>query len=281
MLFNKWNILVVDDEPDVLSVTKLALRDVSVYGIPLKIHPARSKAEAIELLHTELAIDGFKEGSMAVALIDVVMENNQAGLELCDYIRNDLDNQVSQLFIRTGQPGVAPERDVIDQLDISGYFTKVEMTEQKLYTFVKTGVRQWFSIYYNNIISNLTNIMIQNSDTKQQLYDTLAPHGDGFDDHGTVGGIIFDGRDILTYQTDAQVIALRDELSKIKPIMVTPEGHSLTVDNKGRLMVKILETPTTADFVYVMEGLMVMPPALLNVTFQNGLAHSILWKRAR
>ena len=42
MFFNEWNILVVDDEPDVLAVTKLALRDVTVYGLPLKIHTASS-----------------------------------------------------------------------------------------------------------------------------------------------------------------------------------------------------------------------------------------------
>ena len=80
MFFKEWNILVVDDEPDVLAVTKLALRNVSVYGLPVRIYIAKSKAEAIELLKGPLALQGSAEPNVAVAPVDVVMENDQAGL---------------------------------------------------------------------------------------------------------------------------------------------------------------------------------------------------------
>ena len=45
MFQKEINVLAVDDEPDVLSVTKLALRDMKVGGLPLRVHTARSKAE--------------------------------------------------------------------------------------------------------------------------------------------------------------------------------------------------------------------------------------------
>src|SRR5690349_16385645 len=144
MFFDEWNVLVVDDEPDVLGVTKLALGDVEVYGLPVKLHMASSKAEAISLLNGSLVMPGLTERAAAVALIDVVMENDLAGLELCQYIREQLRDNAVQLFVRTGQPGIASERSVIDRYDISGYFTKVEATSEKLYTFVKSGIRQWF-----------------------------------------------------------------------------------------------------------------------------------------
>jgi hypothetical protein len=83
------------------------------------------------------------------------MESDTAGLELCDYIRNTMHNSVAQLYIRTGQPGVAPERDVIDKYDITGYFTKVEATEDKLYTIVKSGVRQYV-LSVMSVYSSLT-----------------------------------------------------------------------------------------------------------------------------
>lgn len=54
MFQREWNILLVDDEPDVLSVSKLAMRSFTLYGTPLKIHTAASKAEAVELLKTTL-----------------------------------------------------------------------------------------------------------------------------------------------------------------------------------------------------------------------------------
>ena len=44
MLQKEWPVLIVDDEPDVLAVTRLALKDVEVDGVPLKLHTARSKA---------------------------------------------------------------------------------------------------------------------------------------------------------------------------------------------------------------------------------------------
>jgi CheY-like chemotaxis protein len=279
MFFREWNVLVVDDEPDVLAVTKLALLDVEVYGLPLTIHTAKSKAAAIELLNTTLAVKDISGSSMTVGLIDVVMESQHAGLELCEHIRTVLKNQSAQLYIRTGQPGVMPERTVIDRYDISGYFTKVEMTEQKLYTYVKGGIRQWFTSYYSKLIAELTNIAIQNSETKAQLLKALTPVGEGFGMLG-VQGIVFEQSTVITYVTPPQVLALHDELVSVPPVRETPEGHKFIADGK-RVMVRVVETPSTADYYFVAEYTMAMPPHLYDITFQNGLALSMLWKRAQ
>jgi CheY-like chemotaxis protein len=279
MIFNEWNVLIVDDEPDVLAVTKLALRDVLVYDLPLKLYTAKSKAQAIEVLNDDLAIQGINEGSMAVAFIDVVMETDHAGLELCNYIRNDLRNKVAQLYIRTGQPGIAPERSVIDDFDISGYFTKVETTEQKLYTLVKSGIRQWFSIYYAKIVSDQTMTLINVGHSRDAILEVLGYTGEGFEDGGDVSAIIFEDS-ILTWQTEDEVKALRASLSQIKPLFVTKEGHSMTVDGK-RMMVYAAPTNTTCEYWYVAEGKMVMPESLLELTFNNGIALSSLWKNAK
>src|SRR5919199_6814496 len=142
MLQNEFNVLIVDDDPDVLAVSKLAMRGFNVFDVPVRLHTASSKAEAIDLIQRELSTPAYPSGNLAVAIIDVVMETDTAGLELCDYIRNTLNNRTTQLYIRTGQPGVAPEREVIDRYDINGYFTKVEATEDKLYTIINSGVRE-------------------------------------------------------------------------------------------------------------------------------------------
>src|SRR3954467_5452704 len=81
MFIKEWEILVVDDDEDVLQITALALKDVRVNGAPLKIHTARSKAEALDLIHTKLLPKGGFS-TIHVALIDVVMETDTAGLEL-------------------------------------------------------------------------------------------------------------------------------------------------------------------------------------------------------
>jgi len=140
-MFQKhWPVLFVDDDPDVLSISKLVLKDVRVDGVPVQLHTAASKAEAIQILATPLGRSSAPY--VAVAFIDVVMETDQAGLELCEYIRETMRNKTTQIYVRTGQAGVAPERSVIDRYDINGYFSKLETTEDKLYSLVKAGVRQ-------------------------------------------------------------------------------------------------------------------------------------------
>jgi len=141
MFEKEWPILLVDDDPDVLKVSTLAMKNFQVDGQPVKLYTARSKAEAVDLLSTTLGGRFF--AYVAVAFIDVVMETDNAGLELCEFIREKQRNRLTQLYIRTGQPGAAPERAVIDRYDINGYFTKVELTEDKLYSLVKSAVRQF------------------------------------------------------------------------------------------------------------------------------------------
>ncbi len=133
-----WDVLLVDDEPDVLAVSRLALKNIRVYDIPLKIHEFTNKTDAIQYFQKRGELP-----DLALAILDVVMETDKAGLELCDYIRNTSNNRVTTIVVRTGQPGVAPERDVTDQYDINEYISKVEATEDKLHHIAKTAVRQF------------------------------------------------------------------------------------------------------------------------------------------
>jgi len=279
MLFKEWNVLLVDDEPDVLTVTKLALRDMRVYDLPLKLHTAASKAEATELLNTKLAASGMPGATVAVALIDVVMENDHAGLDLCKLIRDEMKNWSSQLYIRTGQPGIAPERKVIDEYDISGYISKVDATEQKLYTLIKSGVRQWYSIFYGKLIADVAHEATIASESKEQMLSALRRSGAGFENPELVTGIIFDNSDVLSYSPPDKLFAIRDELDATEPIVATPEGHKLFASGP-KVMIRIAETPGTADYVYILQGKMVMPESLLDLTFRHSLAISTLWKRA-
>src|SRR4051812_17272987 len=99
MMYRKfWDVLLVDDEPDVLAISKLAMKNIVVYNAPLKIHTCGSKAEAIKFLKSSATLP-----DLSVAIIDVVMETDQAGLDLCAYIREELKNNITQLIVRTGQ----------------------------------------------------------------------------------------------------------------------------------------------------------------------------------
>lgn len=130
-----WNLLVVDDERGVHEVTKLALTNFKFDGKPLRFIHAYSAAEARQVM--------LKTPNIAVALVDVVMETEHAGLDLVKYIRNEANNKLMRIILRTGQPGQAPERAVIHDYDINDYKEKTELSAQKLYSSILTSLRSY------------------------------------------------------------------------------------------------------------------------------------------
>jgi len=130
-----WKVLVVDDEEDVRTLTKLNLKDFVFDGKAIEFLEADSAQQAKEVIS--------QHNDIALILIDVVMETDDAGLKLVEYIRNDLNIHLTRLVIRTGQPGVAPERFVIDNFDIDDYKDKTELTIDKLYTTVRSAIKSY------------------------------------------------------------------------------------------------------------------------------------------
>ncbi len=129
----KWKILIVDDEEDIHSVTRIALKGFTFRGKPVEFYDAFSAAEAEKILK--------EHPDIALILLDVVMETTNAGLDLVKVIRDKLGNKVTQIIIRTGQPGQAPERDVIVSYEINDYKTKTELTSFKLFTVALASLR--------------------------------------------------------------------------------------------------------------------------------------------
>jgi CheY-like chemotaxis protein len=127
-----WRILVVDDEEDVHAVTGLALKRRTWKGAAFTLVGARSGAEAKKTLASQ--------SPFHVALVDVVMETDRAGLDLCEHIRNTQPRS-TRIILRTGQPGVAPEEQVLNDFDIDYYLAKTEVTQDRLYTTVRACLR--------------------------------------------------------------------------------------------------------------------------------------------
>ena len=71
------------------------------------------------------------------------METDAAGLDLVEYIRNEIKNETVRIILRTGQPGQAPERRVIVQYDINDYKAKTELTADKLFTSLTAALRSY------------------------------------------------------------------------------------------------------------------------------------------
>jgi|GEM_PF-708621 len=128
-----WRLLIVDDDSATHATTKLVLHDLRFSGRPLVFLSADSAAEARRILRAD--------SDIAVILLDVVMESDDAGLRLARWIREELGNARVRIILRTGQPGQAPERQVVLDYDINDYKTKTELTAQKLFTSVVAALR--------------------------------------------------------------------------------------------------------------------------------------------
>lgn len=159
-----WNVLVVDDDEEIHSVTRLALSDLVLNGKSLTFHHAYSGGEALEFL-TE------RGHEIAVLLLDVVMESDDAGLQVAKKMRDELHLEEPRIILRTGQPGYAPEESVIKEYDINDYKTKTELTRSKLVTTIIASLRSYQQILTINqsrkglekIIGSAANLLEEHS----------------------------------------------------------------------------------------------------------------------
>ena len=130
-----WKVLVVDDDREVHDITRLALHGQSVDGhaiVMISVYSAEA-ARAVLQAHSDVGM----------VLLDVVMESEDAGLELARWIRQDLGNARVRVVLRTGQPGLAPEQRVMSDYDIHDYRDKTELTARRLATTVLGALRSY------------------------------------------------------------------------------------------------------------------------------------------
>ena len=133
-----WKVLIVDDEPEVHRITKMTLAKFEFDNKPIEFIHAYTGREAKAIVTNETDI--------ALVLLDVVMETDNAGLDVVRYVRNELHNQQIRIVLRTGQPGQAPEDDVVVNYDINDYKDKTELTSQKLRTLIRASLRSYRDI---------------------------------------------------------------------------------------------------------------------------------------
>ncbi|MBI1889803.1 MAG: EAL domain-containing protein [Burkholderiales bacterium] len=130
-----WKILMVDDSPEVHQVTRFVLRSMHFLGRPVEFISGYSAMEGRQLI--------LEHPDAAVILLDVVMETDSAGLDMVKFIREDAGNRLIRIILRTGQPGQAPEAEVIQRYDINDYKNKAELSDDRLHTSVILALRSY------------------------------------------------------------------------------------------------------------------------------------------
>lgn len=130
-----WKVLICDDEKEVHSITKAVLSDFVFDNRQLEFLSAYSGEEAIRMLK--------EHDDISLIFLDVVMETDHAGLDVVKVIRDEIKNSLIRIVLRTGQPGYAPEKEVIQEYDINDYKEKTELTDVKLFTTTIAALRSY------------------------------------------------------------------------------------------------------------------------------------------
>ncbi|HAT31819.1 MAG TPA: response regulator [Janthinobacterium sp.] len=175
-----WRVLIVDDDVDVHVVTKFSLSNTSFLGRRLSFLHAYSGAEALTLLRCTPDI--------AVVLLDVIMETNDAGLQLTRQIRDEMGNKLVRIVLRTGQPGQALEHSIILDYDINDFWCKTDLTTRKLFTTVISSLRTYASLMKaEQRVASLCGAL----DKARQLEATLERHAlvATLDRQGKIGSV--------------------------------------------------------------------------------------------
>jgi diguanylate cyclase (GGDEF)-like protein len=131
-------VIIADDEEEVHAVTRFVLKDFKYKGKKIEFLSAYSGAEAKQLLQ--------EHPDASLILLDIVMERDDSGLDVAEFIRQDLHNNFIRIIMRTGQPGSAPEEEVISKYDVNDYKEKTELTDRKFKTAMTMALRSYADI---------------------------------------------------------------------------------------------------------------------------------------
>lgn len=134
-----FNVLIVDDEPDIHTAIKMSIKHENVLGFPVQIHSAYSKQEAIEF------VDQFEQ-ELSLVFLDVVMETEHAGFEFLATLRESDIHPQPQVVMITGQAGLTSERDAARSHEINGYLSKVDLNPYRLVSMLNTSIRNFVTI---------------------------------------------------------------------------------------------------------------------------------------
>lgn len=133
-----YKIVIADDDEEVHRVTRMIFHGFLFDDHPLELIDTYTAAQTIEVF--------YRTPDIAVLFLDVVMEKNFSGLEVVRTLREQLQNNSTRIILRTGQPGEAPEEEVIRDYDINDYRLKTELTASRLKTTLYSALRNYRDI---------------------------------------------------------------------------------------------------------------------------------------
>ncbi|WP_430462652.1 EAL domain-containing protein [Thalassolituus sp. LLYu03] len=211
--FQTWKVLTVEDDATYQASLVHSLKDFTYRDAKVQLFTASSAAEAAAVL--------AEHPDMAVMLLDVVMETDDAGLRLVGSVREVLGNATLRIVLLTGQPGMAPRADIMHRFDVDEYWNKSDLSRETLHAVLSSHLRTWYSMTelqraqqgLQMIIDASRSLMNRHDydDFTQHVLDNIA-HVVGVKS----GGIVCASKSPKDISSDAQIIAASGNYSSIR-----------------------------------------------------------------
>ncbi len=132
---NKWKILIVDDEEFIHDNLEMNLEDLIYDNKNIRFLHAFSAKEAKDVL--------LHNPDIAIIILDVMMEENNSGLNFVKLVRQEIKNQDVRIILHTGQPGIAPKKEVSQEYIIDGYLDKNISDNDDCYVAIRIALRSY------------------------------------------------------------------------------------------------------------------------------------------
>ena len=132
---DKWKILITDDQEFIHVMIKHYLSDYQFQGKCLEYIDAFSGNEAIQKLD--------EHSDIAVIILDVMLEEQDTGFKMVQYIRDTLNNKLIKIIMLTGKLDIENAQNFFMKYDIDMYCPKHDL--DKIFFMVTSSLRAYHS----------------------------------------------------------------------------------------------------------------------------------------
>ena len=133
-----WRVLLISTDSQLHASIGYTLNNATIINRSIEFLHANSSAEAKTIL--------CATPDIAVVILDVDMESDQAALRLVHCIRHDLQYSDVRIILHTAQTDYKPNEIIIRDHEINDYRVKAELTSTNLYITMTSAIRSFSQI---------------------------------------------------------------------------------------------------------------------------------------
>ncbi len=135
---SRWNILIADDDKNIHKIKENPFFQENILGKPINFLSAYTKEDAFKILEE-------RHSEISVILFDIILTDGN-GLDVIEYIRNNLGNEKIQIIIRSDASIDFSKREITDNYIIHDYIDDDDKTDGKLYFTIKSAISTYNDI---------------------------------------------------------------------------------------------------------------------------------------